>query len=151
MFKINKLIPLLILVLCGQLSSLQAQQVDPEMLTLFTTQQERQLINSNRYKKQRVTNRVVVVEKPEEEKQVVRQKETISIKLAGVTVSQSGQNVAWINGKAYENGGKLDNGLKVYISNKIKSLVQIKTPDGKYHSVVAGETVDVIYYRRIEG
>ncbi len=134
-------------------SNLYAQASEYEIYTLFTTQQERELINKNRYKKQKVKAPVVVDEKPQqqEKEEVELEKITLTIKLAGVTLSQSGQNIAWINGKAFENGHQLDDGSKVYINVKVKNLVQLKTPDGKYHSIVTGETAEISYFKRIEG
>ncbi|MBT7046530.1 MAG: hypothetical protein HN977_14225 [Gammaproteobacteria bacterium] len=133
--------------------SLHAQINETEILTLFTTPQERDLINKNRYKKQAIKAQVVATEneEPEEEKKIEQQEILLSVRLAGVTISQSGQNIAWLNGKAFENGSKLDDGSRVFISSKVKTLVQIKTPDGKYHSVTTGETIDISYFKRIEG
>jgi len=126
--------------------NLHAQSSELEIMTLFTTQQERELINKNRYKKQQPATVAAVPEKAVERKEV-----KLSIRLAGVTISQSGENVAWLNGKALENGSELDDGSKVIISEKAKTLVQIKTPDGHYHSVTAGETIEVSYFKIIEG
>ncbi|MCP4076561.1 MAG: hypothetical protein GY744_10280 [Gammaproteobacteria bacterium] len=159
MFRINKLT---ITLLCSNIliaGSLPAQTNDIEFLTLFTTPQERELINKNRYKKQQAKEEVVVakteepqkVAEPEEEQKVELQEVKLSVSLAGVTISQSGQNIAWLNGKAFENGSKLDDGSTVYISTKIKNLVQIKTPDGKHHSITTGEKSDISYFKRIEG
>ncbi|MBT4451347.1 MAG: hypothetical protein HOM14_08575 [Gammaproteobacteria bacterium] len=132
---------------------MHAQVNETEILTLFTTPQERDLINKNRYKKQAIKAQVVATEneEPEEEKKIEQQEILLSVRLAGVTISQSGQNIAWLNGKAFENGSKLDDGSRVFISSKVKTLVQIKTPDGKYHSVTTGETIDISYFKRIEG
>jgi len=143
MFKANKVY---ITLFCFQIliaGSLHAQINETEILTLFTTPQERDLIKAQ----------VVATEneEPEEEKKIEQQEILLSVRLAGVTISQSGQNIAWLNGKAFENGSKLDDGSRVFISSKVKTLVQIKTPDGKYHSVTTGETIDISYFKRIEG
>ena len=153
MFKANKVY---ITLFCFQIliaGSLHAQVNETEILTLFTTPQERDLINKNRYKKQAIKAQVVATEneEPEEEKKIEQQEILLSVRLAGVTISQSGQNIAWLNGKAFENGSKLDDGSRVFISSKVKTLVQIKTPDGKYHSVTTGETIDISYFKRKEG
>ena len=153
MFKSNKAY---ITLFCFHIliaGSLHAQVNETEILTLFTTPQERDLINKNRYKKQAIKAQVVATEneEPEEEKKIEQQEILLSVRLAGVTISQSGQNIAWLNGKAFENGSKLDDGSRVFISSKVKTLVQIKTPDGKYHSVTTGETIDISYFKRKEG
>ena len=75
----------------------------------------------------------------------------LSITLTGFTITQSGQNVAWLNGKPYENGSELADGSKVYITSKVKSQVQIKTPDGKYHTVTTGEAAELSYFMPGEG
>ncbi len=152
MYRMNNLTITLFCSLILIAGSLRAQTNDAEILTLFTTPQERELINKNRYKKQSVKAEVVEVkdEEPQQERKVEQQEVKLSVRLAGVTLSQGGQNIAWLNGKAFESGSKLDDGSTVYISKKIKNLVQIKTPDGKYHSVTTGETLDVSYFKRIE-
>ena len=150
--KIIRVLPVLLLLIPGASYS---QTSEIEMMTLFTTAQERELINKNRYKKQTVKAVVEVVapkdEEHQEEEKTEQQEVKLSVSLAGVTLSQSGQNIAWLNGKALENGSKLDDGSIVYISKKIKNLVQIKTPDGKYHSITTGETIELSYFKRIEG
>ena len=153
MFKANKVYITLFCFLILIAGSLHAQTSETEILTLFTTPQERDLINKNRYKKQAVKAQVVAAEneEPEEEKKIEQQEILLSVSLAGVTISQSGQNIAWLNGKAFENGSKLDDGSIVFISSKARTLVQIKTPDGKYHSIATGETIELSYFKRIEG
>ncbi len=149
----NKTTTRLILLLSLSISgSLQAQTNDFEIYTLFTTQQERQLIDKNRYRTDQVETAVVEKQQPAEARpQEVREPQKLTIKLGGVTLSQSGENIAWLNGKAYENGNKLDDGSIVYISKKVKNLVQLKTPDGKYHSLTTGETMDINYLKPLEG
>ena len=154
MSKVKLLSKVLLIFMLSMTGSVSAQTKDSEILTLFTTQQERELIDRNRYKKKQVKNTVVVAEKPQQEEYIaVEQMEevTLTVRLTGVAISQSGENVAWLNGKAFENGGKLDDGSKVYINAKKMTQIQIKTPDGKYHSVVAGETFDITYFKRIGG
>ena len=150
MSKVNNIIKLSPVLLLSMASSGYAQNNDAELMTLFTTAQERELIDNNRYKKQQVETKVIEVTN-EPEVEIEKQEVKIEVKLAGVTLSQSGQNIAWVNGRAYENGAKLEDGSIVYISSKLNSLVQIKTPDGKYHSVVAGEKVDISYYKSVKG
>lgn len=152
MYKVKMLIKVLPAVLLPAIiSNGFAQASEPELMTLFTTVQERELIDNNRYKSQQVEARVVAVEEPQQQQQIEKEEVSLTVRLAGVTISKSGQNVAWVNGETYENGAQLEDGSTVHISNKLNSLVQIQTPDGKYHSVVTGETIDIFYFKRIEG
>ena len=127
-----------------------AQEV---LSTLFTTQQEREIIDANRYKNdQQETLEPQVQTAPSVENTDQKEEEKLSFLLSGFTLTQSGQNVAWINGKPYENGSKLDDGSTLIIRKKKDLNVQIKTPDGKYHTLTTGKTEDIGYYKpQIEG
>ncbi len=131
----------------------QAQSVSgsDELLTLFTTPQERALIDRNRYRKtpQKVSAETRPVEP--EEQQVVLQTVTINPLLNGVSFSQSGQHVAWLDGQAYENGAKLADGSKVVIRAGQSLQVQIKTPDGRFHPLTTGEQSEIKYQKPIGG
>ncbi len=133
---------------------LSAQQGTLEIKTLFTTQKERQLINNNRYQvkpdKEVMLNAKTIQTEPEEKK-VLTKIETISVKVSGITLSQDGKNIAWINGQTYENGDELIDGIKVYISSKVNNQVQMKTPDGKYHNLVTGVSSNIQYSVSIDG
>ena len=134
-------------------ASAQAQtSARPEILTLFTTPQERDLIDRNRYRitPQKVDTTVEAAA-PIEQKKVLMQDVVLSIKLNGVSLDKSGQGIAWLNGKAYENGGKLEDGSQVFISGTLNARVQLKTPDGKYHRLVTGESSEIKYSKAIEG
>lgn len=124
-----------------------AQTDDVELYTLFTTQQERELIDRNRYKLDQPKKEIVEekVDPALTVEAIPMKKETLTIMLSGFTLTQTGQNVAWLNGKPYENGSKLEDGSKVYISSRLKSQVQIKTPDGQYHTVTTGESAEINY------
>ncbi len=137
------------------LGDISAQEKSSEILTLFTTQEERSLIDSNRYKNQssKQTKKPVVVQQEvvaETESEIIYEPQLLKIKVSGVTLAQDGTDLAWVNGKAYENGAKLEDGSKVYISRKIKNAVQIKTPDGKYHNLVTGQSTDIKYMKPVE-
>jgi len=150
----HKLISAVLFVSFSGLQPLSfAQDSESEIFTLFTTQQERQIIDRNRYKtEEKKVARAAEIEKPQvTEKAIPAQASILKVMLSGVTISQSGENIAWLNGKAYENGGTLEDGSKVYISQKSKTLVQIKTPDGKYHALTTGETIDISYFKPLEG
>jgi hypothetical protein len=145
MSRINK-IPCLIVVLCGVVTPLQAQQNSKQILTLFTTQQEREIIDRNRYRNEPEREAEKVAQEPREELKVIpRQTASLKLMLSGVTITQSGENIAWLNGKAYESGATLTDGTKVIISRKSKNLVQVVTPDGQYHALTTGETKELSY------
>jgi len=150
--KNNKQYVIIALFLPAFFGEMHAQENSEEILTLFTTQKERSLIDKNRYKKQneQVSRPVVIKEEPVAAKELKLEQEKLTIMVSGITLALDGSNIAWVNGKAYENGTKLDDGSIVYISRKIKNLAQIKTPDGKYHSVATGETVELTYLKPVE-
>ena len=114
-----------------------------ELATLFTTPQERQIINSNRYKTDELRP---VKEGP---KQVVRQQTREEVKqsflISGFTVSSDGEHSVWINNQMYEDGEQVEgnNRIKVIVGKEIK--VRITTPDGKQHYGTIGESVEVSY------
>ena len=125
----------------------QAQEQASDMLTLFTTAKERQLIDANRYKTDKLVQQQTISEAREETVEAQAEELKVSFKLSGFTLTKSGQNVAWVNGKPYENGAELEDGSIITISGKNKVRVRIKTPDGKYHSLSTGKTEDIGYYK----
>jgi uncharacterized lipoprotein YajG len=125
-----------------------SQPSQAELSTLFTTPQERQIINANRYKTDRVVaSRPVRVREPEiaEIRQLVQEKVEMSFSVTGITISNSGPNTVWINNQVYEEGEHLEDNshFKVITGDDIK--VKITTPDGKHYYATSGETVDVTY------
>ena len=134
---------------------LYAETDSQEFITLFTTQQERRLIDNNRYRQpitETETETVEVDEEISEQKQTtLYHQHSISFELAGVTLSEDGSHIAWINGSRVENGDEIGNGFRIYISPKLDNLVQIETPDGAYHEIQAGKKIDIKYLRPAEG
>ncbi len=121
-------------------------------MTLFTTQQERRLIDNNRYRQPVIETETVGVDETEQEKKTtVYQQHSISFELAGVTLSEDGNHTAWVNGDRVENGDELVDGFRVFISPKLNSLVQIKAPDGVYHNIQTGKKLDISYLKPEEG
>lgn len=120
-----------------------------ELSTLFTTPQERQIINTNRYKSDKVVTRPIQAPEPESEikeiRQLIHEKVEISFTITGITISNSGPNTVWINNQAYEEGERLEDNsrFKVIAGEDIK--VRITTPDGKHYYATSGETIDVTY------
>ncbi|MEE8366250.1 MAG: hypothetical protein V3R76_10715 [Gammaproteobacteria bacterium] len=124
-----------------------SQPSQAELSILFTTPQERQIINANRYKTDRVVTRPVQVREPEIEEiqQLIQEKVEMSFSVTGIAISNSGPNTVWINNRVYEEGEHLEDNshFKVITGDDIK--VRITTPDGKHYYATSGETVDVSY------
>jgi len=123
-----------------------------EFSTLFTTPEERQVINSNRYKTE-VTTQVqpIVVDEAVQPVQLTIQEEvTQQYRISGITLSKDGPPTVWINSRAYEDGDRLENKseIKVLVGDEIK--VRITTPDGKQHYATSGETLEVTYLVTVE-
>lgn len=123
-----------------------------ELSTLFTTPEERQVINRNRYKTE-VTTQVqpVVEDEAVQPVQLIIQEEvTQQYRISGITLSQDGPHTVWINSQAYEDGDRLENKskIKVLVGDEIK--VRITTPDGKQHYATSGETLEVTYLAPVE-
>jgi len=117
-----------------------------ELSTLFTTPQERLIINANRYKSDEIKKpRIVEVHQNEDVRELVKEKVNKSFLISGITVSNEGNHSVWINGQAYEDGEKVEgkSRVNVIVGNAIK--VRITTPDGKQHYGAIGETVEVSY------
>jgi hypothetical protein len=136
------------LLLAGvMLAAPVSQSVNAEILTLFSTPQERKIINANRYKSD-VVQKTEVVETPSQVEgieQLVQTEVTLSYTISGVTLSDSGPHHVWINNVVYEDGQHLedDSHIKVIAGSNIQ--IRITAPDGKMYYASSGETVDVTY------
>ena len=142
-----------ILLVAGLSNTLYAQQ-SGSLSTLFTTSQERKIIDANRYKNQQdneenLTTQTQASPQAETTSDVIEEV-SVDMIVSGFTITQDGQNVAWINGKPYQNGSTLEDGSKLIVSDKASGLVQIKTPDGKYHSITAGKSVVISYQKPLD-
>lgn len=122
-----------------------------ELMTLFTTPQEREIIDSNRYRsdygksKPAEVEDVVTAPKP-----VMNQVETTrEYKISGITISNDGPHTVWINATAYEDGEELDDKsrIKVMVGDEIR--VRVTAPDGKNYYATSGETLEVTYLESI--
>ncbi len=118
-----------------------------DLTTLFTTPQERQLINANRYKSEEVKRPQPVQDEPEPSPvQILLQEEvTVEYRISGISLSGDGTHTVWINADAYEDGEQLDDSsrVKVIAGNDVK--VRITAPDGKQYFGTSGETLAVTY------
>jgi len=124
-----------------------------ELSTLFTTPQERQIINSNRYKSDDGTIRQPIENEtaPEPVQQLVREEVIREYRVSGITVSSDGPHTVWINSLAYEDGEQLEDKsrIKVMVGDEIR--VRITTPDGKNYLATSGETISVTYLVPVKG
>ena len=123
-----------------------------ELSTLFTTPQERQLINANRYKSDEVKAQPVQKEMTDESPvQFSVQKEvSLEYHITGISLSADGAHTAWINSLAYEDGARLDDGSRIRIMAADDVRVRITAPDGKHHFATSGETISVSYMAAVE-
>ena len=122
-----------------------ASLTNAEVETLFTTPQERQLINANRYKTDGIVKPQIEETNTEFVAPTAQGEVNISFAISGITISGSGPHSVWINNLVYEDGEHLedDSHIKVLTGDKVK--VRITTPDGKTYYGTSGEVVDVSY------
>ena len=129
-------------LLTAGLSSVSAA----ELSTLFTTPQEREIIDSNRYRIDDTAPAPVQVEQVTEAPLETTVEEiTQNYRISGITLSREGPHTVWINSLAYEDGETLEDNskIKVLVGDEIK--VRITAPDGKHYYATAGQTLDVMY------
>ena len=121
--------------------------------TLFTTPQERTLINTNRYTSDEVLPRVQSnQEEPTTEsiQQLVQEEVSETITISGITLSDSGPNMVWINSQAYEDGASMDNNMRIKVMPGSKVKVRITAPDGKHFFATSGETIEIVYLAAVD-
>jgi hypothetical protein len=123
-----------------------------ELNTLFTTPQERQLINANRYKHDEARPQQTVVDKADESPvQILAQEEkSVDYRISGISLATDGAHMAWINGVAYEDGARLEDGSRIRIYTGDDIRVRITAPDGKHYFATSGETLTVTYMAAVE-
>ena len=117
-----------------------------ELSTLFTTPEERQLIDANRYKTDEPKPQPVEVEVEESPIQIlVREEISASYRISGISLSTDGRHTAWINSRAYQDGETLEDGSRLRIIDGGEVRVRITAPDGKHFYGKSGETVELTY------
>ena len=118
-----------------------------ELATLFTTSEEREIINSNRYRSNDGKVKPVTVEDTVTAPVPVmnQTKITREYKISGITISSDGPHTVWINANAYEDGEELEDKsrIKVMVGDEIR--IRITAPDGKNYYATSGETLEVSY------
>lgn len=122
-----------------------------DLSTLFTTPQERQLINANRYKSDEVKPQSVQDAPDESPVQFMVQEEvSVDYRISGISLSADGAHTAWINSVAYQDGARLDGGSRISIMAGDAVRVRITAPDGKHYFATGGETISVRYMAAVE-
>ncbi len=117
-----------------------------DLTTLFTTPQERQLINANRYKSEEVKPQPVQDEsEPSPVQVLLREEVTVEYRISGISLSGDGTHTVWINADAYEDGEQLDDSSRVKVIAGDDVKVRITAPDGKQYFGTSGETLAVTY------
>lgn len=142
--------------ICGTIAICAAVSFQPVqaagLATLFTTPQERQVINSNRYKSEDNTpTRPVQVDEETQPTPVQPLEEvTRQYLISGITISKDGPHTVWINALAYEDGERLEDNsrIKVMVGDEIK--VRITAPDGKQYDATSGDMLEVTYLAPVQ-
>jgi len=134
---------LLTTILVGTLGIAKSAKAD--ILTLFTTPQERQIINANRYKTDKVVEPRVKAVQTKFIAPVAQEEINKSFVISGITISNSGPHSVWINNQVYEDGEHLEDNSHIKVLTDKNIRVRITTPDGKSYYGTSGETVEVTY------
>jgi len=124
-----------------------------DLETLFTTPQERRIINTNRYKtKDVVKSRVQPVQSAQAEiiSPLLQEEVNMSFVISGITISNSGPHSVWINNEVYEDGDHLEDNSRIKVITDKNIRVRITTPDGKRYYGTSGEIVEVTYMAAVE-
>lgn len=141
-------IPFLLPLLTG------VSQVVPaaELTTLFTTQAERRLINSNRYKTDvgETPQPVEIEAAPEPVQQMIRKEVIRQYRVSGITISSDGPHTVWINSLVYEDGDQLEDKSRIKVLAGDEIRVRITAPDGKQYYATSGEVLEVTYLAAVE-
>ena len=147
----NILIPVLCMMAWSAAAELPMEGL--QLKTLFTTPEERALIDRNRYREEpRVRTpepaaALAPQPEPEQEKPMVRVEKEYQI--SGISINADGVDVAWINGEEYENGARIDGAVRLRISARDGRLKLI-APDGKIYPGSAGDVLKVSYQKPAE-
>ena len=122
-----------------------------ELSTLFTTPQERQLINANRYRSDEVRQPVQDDDDDDSPIQKLAQMEvSVEYQISGISLASDGAHTVWINAIAYEDGALLEDGSRIKVLSGDDVRVRITVPDGKHYFATSGETLSVSYMAAVE-
>jgi hypothetical protein len=125
-----------------------------QLKTLFTTPEERALIDRNRYRKEpRPRKPEPAVELAQEKKPEPQPAAMVSVekeyRILGVSINTDGSAVAWINGEQFENGDRIDGDIRIRISAG-EGRVRLTVPGGRTYSASAGDVIEVSYRKRAD-
>ena len=128
-----------------------------DLSTLFTTPQERQLINANRYRNDEVKPQQPVPVQVEAEEQddspiqmLAQEEVSVEYQISGISLAGNGAHTVWINALAYEDGALLEDGSRVKIFGGDDIRVRITVADGKHYFATSGETLSVSYMAAVK-
>ena len=123
-----------------------------ELSTLFTTPQERQLINANRYKSDEVRPQQPVQDDDDDSpiQRLAQAEFSVEYQISGVSLASDGDHTVWINATVYEDGALLEDGSRVKVLAGDDVRVRITVPDGKHYFATSGETLSVSYMAAAE-
>ena len=139
-------LPVIIPLLALLLTAVASPPLRAEIGTLFSTPQERKIIDANRYNSDAVVNVRVTEETDEVETLQQAQKEvTLTYTVSGITISNSGPHFAWINNEVYEDSQQLEDSSQIKVMSGSKVQIRITAPDGKIYYANSGETIDITY------
>ncbi len=119
-----------------------------EFSNLFTTPQEREIINAKRYQSQVVkppTSAQSEAEQARELQLIYGEDKTMRLQISGITLTADGANSVWINQKIYANGSEFEDGSKIAILTGKDVRVRITTPDGQKHFATSGDVLEITY------
>ena len=137
----------LLALLAGSAATAELPTEGLQLKTLFTTPEERALIDRNRYRQEpRVRKPEPAAPAPAPEPEPARPMVTVEKEyvISGISINADGTDVAWINGEQYEDGDRIDGKVRLRISARSGKLKLI-APGGKVHVASAGDTVVVKY------
>ena len=147
-------IPVILPLLTLLLTAVASQPLRAEIGTLFSTPQERKIIDANRYNSDAVANVRVTEETDEtdevEAPQQAQKEVTVTYTVSGITISNSGPHFAWINNEVYEDGQQLQDSSQIKVMSGSKVQIRITAPDGKIYYANSGETIDITYLAVVE-
>jgi hypothetical protein len=116
-----------------------------ELSTLFTTPQERQLINANRYRSDEVRPQQDDDDDDSPIQRLAQAEFSVEYQISGISLASDGAHTVWINATAYEDGALLEDGSRVKVLAGDDVRVRITVPDGKHYFATSGETLEVTY------
>lgn len=140
---VKRLVLVLLLSYGIQLPALAA-----ELATLFTTPQERRLIDRNRYQQAEAEPQPQPAADPGDvfavdDVEYTLEEVTREYRVSGITLSREGSHTVWINAKAYEDGARLDDDSRIQVIAGDQIRVRITAPDGRQYLAASGETVEI--------